>query len=128
MPVLAGGEGGSIVVVGSALAQTLDADFLTVAYASAKGALVPLVRSAAYSGAPNGVRVNLVSPGVVDTAMARRAIDSPTISLRLGELQRVSGGAQTARSVAKAVCWLLSDDAGDISGADVPADGGWTLR
>jgi NAD(P)-dependent dehydrogenase (short-subunit alcohol dehydrogenase family) len=128
LPVLSEGGGGSIVVVGSALARTLDADFLTVAYASAKGALVPLVRSAAYSGAEIGVRVNLVSPGVVDTPMARRAIDSPEISRRLNALQRVSHGAQSAVSVARAVCWLLSDDASDISGADLPADGGWTLR
>jgi NAD(P)-dependent dehydrogenase (short-subunit alcohol dehydrogenase family) len=128
VPVLARNGGGSVVVVGSALARTLDDDFLTVAYASAKGALVPLVRSAAFSGAASGVRVNLVSPGVVDTPMARRAIESPTVGPRLAQLQRVSGGAQTADSVARTICWLLSDDAGDISGADIPADGGWTLR
>ncbi|GLY88138.1 SDR family oxidoreductase [Actinoallomurus iriomotensis] len=48
--------GGSIVIVGSALATSLDRDFRTVAYAGAKGALIPLVRSAAYDAAPAGVR------------------------------------------------------------------------
>ncbi|HEX8487931.1 MAG TPA: SDR family oxidoreductase [Propionibacteriaceae bacterium] len=128
IPVLAANGGGSVVVVGSALARTLDEDFLTVAYATAKGALIPLVRSAAYSGAASGVRVNLVSPGVVDTPMARRAIESPVIGPRLAQLQRVSGGAQAAESVARTVCWLLSGEAADISGADIAADGGWTLR
>ena len=103
-------------------------DFLTVAYASAKGALLPLVRSSAYSGAPSGVRVNLISPGVVDTPMARRAVESPDVGPRLATLQRVSGGAQSADSVAKVICWTLSDEAGDLSGAEIPADGGWTLR
>lgn len=123
-----GEHGGAITVVGSALAHTLDDDFLTVAYASAKGALVPLVRSSAYVGARMGVRVNLVSPGVVDTPMARRAVESPEVSERLRGLQRVSGGAQSAESVAGVVCWTLSDDARDLSGAVIPADGGWTLR
>ena len=128
VPALTASGGGSIAVVGSALGRTLDDDFLTVAYASAKGALVPLVRSAAYFGARTGVRVNLVSPGVVDTPMARRAVESPEVGPRLTEIQRVSGGAQQPESVAKVICWVLSDDADDISGADIPADGGWTLR
>lgn len=128
LPVLATDGGGAIAVVGSALARTLDDDFLTAAYASAKGALVPLVRSAAYEGASSGVRVNLVSPGVVDTPMARRAVDSPEVGALLPRLQRVSRGAQSPEAVAKVVCWLLSSESGDISGADIPADGGWTLR
>lgn len=128
LPALSAAGGGSIVVVGSALGRTLDDEFLTVAYASAKAALVPLVRHAAYIGASSGVRVNLVSPGVVDTPMARRAVTSPEIGARLAQIQRVSGGPQRASSVAKAVCWVLSDHAADISGADIPADGGWTLR
>lgn len=128
VPTLAANGGGAVAVVGSALARTLDADFLTVAYASAKAALLPLVRSSAYVGAPDRVRVNLVSPGVVDTPMARRAVESPVLQPRLQDLQRVSRGPQSADSVARVVCWVLSDDAADISGAEIPADGGWTLR
>lgn len=128
VPAVAERGGGSIAVVGSGLARTLDDDFLTVAYASAKGALLPLVRSSAYVGAPSGVRVNLVSPGVVDTPMARRAIDSPDVGPRLAEIQRLSHGAQSAESVAKVICWVLSDDSSDLTGAELPADGGWTLR
>lgn len=128
MPAIARSGGGSIAVIGSALARTLDDDFLTVAYASAKGALLPLIRSSAYVGAPDRVRVNLVSPGVVDTPMARRAVESPDVGPRLAHMQRLSGGAQTAESVAKVICWVLSDDARDLTGAELPADGGWTLR
>jgi NAD(P)-dependent dehydrogenase (short-subunit alcohol dehydrogenase family) len=128
LPALIARGGGSVVVIGSGLASTLDDDFLTVAYATAKGALVPLVRSAAFSGARHGVRVNLVSPGVVDTEMARRAIMDPEISARLVGLQPLTAGPQTPDSVAATVAWLLSEESRTITGADVPADGGWTLR
>ena len=57
--------------------RTLDDDFLTAAYASAKGALVPLVRSAAFAARPTGVRVNIVAAGLVDTPMAARAMADP---------------------------------------------------
>jgi NAD(P)-dependent dehydrogenase (short-subunit alcohol dehydrogenase family) len=128
MPALVDRGGGSVVVIGSGLASTLDDDFLTVAYAAAKGALVPLVRSAAFTGARHGVRVNLVSPGVVDTAMARRAITDPELSARLVDLQPLAAGPQTPGSVAATVAWLLGAESAAITGAVVPADGGWTLR
>jgi NAD(P)-dependent dehydrogenase (short-subunit alcohol dehydrogenase family) len=110
------------------LAATLDDDFLTVAYATSKAALVPLVRSAAYTGAPRGVRVNLVAPGLVDTPMAARALGSPSIQERMRTLQPLGGRASTPDEVAGVVRWLLSDDAASVTGAVIPADGGWTLR
>ncbi|GAB3823117.1 SDR family oxidoreductase [Kribbella italica] len=121
-------RGGSVVVVGSALATSLDRDFRTVAYASAKGALIPLVRSAAYDAAPDGVRVNLVAAGLVDTPMARRALESPDIAARMTELMPLGGAASTPQEVAEVVLWLLSAAAGRTTGAVVPVDGGWHLR
>lgn len=120
--------GGSIVVTGSALATTLDDDFLTVAYAAAKGALVPLVRHAAYVGAAHGVRVNIVAPGLVDTSMARRALNEPSIVERLPRLARLTGRAQSPAEVAAAVVWLLGNGSAGLTGALLPVDGGWTLR
>lgn len=128
LPVLANGAGGSIVVVGSALARTLDADFLTAAYATSKSAVETLVRVAAFEGAPDGVRVNVVSPGLVDTPMAARALTNPTISGRFPQLMPLGAKAADPADVARAVGWLLSPDAALITGAVVPADGGWTLR
>jgi NAD(P)-dependent dehydrogenase (short-subunit alcohol dehydrogenase family) len=128
LPVLAQQGGGSIVLIGSALAMTLDEDFLTVAYASAKGALIPLMRSAAFTGAPDAVRVNLVAPGLVDTPMARRALTDESITSRLPKLQRLGAKAQSAAEVAQAVTWLLSDESAGLTGAVLPVDRGWTLR
>nr|WSY49457.1 SDR family oxidoreductase [Streptomyces sp. NBC_00886] len=122
------GTGGSIVVIGSALASTLDQDFLTAAYASAKGALVPLVRSAAFTGAPHGVRVNIVAAGLVDTPMAARAMTNPAIQERLPQLMPLGARACTADEVAQTVTWLLSDDSARTTGTVVPVDGGWQLR
>lgn len=121
-------HGGSIVVIGSALATSLDRDFRTVAYASAKGALVPLVRSAAYDAARAGVRVNLVAAGLVDTPMARRALDSPEVAQRLPELMPLGGTACTPQEVAEVVAWLLSPGSRRTTGAVIPVDGGWQLR
>jgi NAD(P)-dependent dehydrogenase (short-subunit alcohol dehydrogenase family) len=128
LPKLSARGGGSIVVIGSALAMTLDDDFLTVAYATAKGALIPLVRSAAYTGAPHGVRVNIVAPGLVDTPMATRALTNGAISSRLPVLQRLGGRAQTADEIADAVVWLLSEQSAGLTGSVLPVDRAWTLR
>ncbi|HEY8475065.1 MAG TPA: SDR family oxidoreductase [Natronosporangium sp.] len=128
LPVLAGGGGGSIVVVGSTLAHTLDRDFLTAAYATSKAAVETLVRLAAFEGAANNVRVNVVAPALVDTPMATRALTSPELSSRLPELMPLGGGPATPPEVAAAVTWLLSPASARVTGAVVPVDGGWMLR
>ncbi|TLS45478.1 SDR family oxidoreductase [Streptomyces montanus] len=122
------GAGGSIVVIGSALASTLDEDFLTAAYASAKGALVPLVRSAAFTGAPKGVRVNIVAAGLVDTPMAARAMTDPAIQGRMPRLMPLGARACSPEEIADTALWLLSDASSRTTGAVVPVDGGWHLR
>jgi NAD(P)-dependent dehydrogenase (short-subunit alcohol dehydrogenase family) len=121
-------DGGSVVVIGSALATTLDQDFLTAAYRAAKAALVPLVEAAAYEAAPRGVRVNVVAAGLVETPMAARALADERIAARLPQLMPLGGKAVTADEVAAAVEWLLSPASGRTTGAVVPVDGGWTLR
>jgi NAD(P)-dependent dehydrogenase (short-subunit alcohol dehydrogenase family) len=120
--------GGSFVAVGSVLAEHADPDFATVAYAVGKAGLRGLVRTGALEGAPDGIRVNLVEPGLVDTPMARRAIGDERIAARVRELQPLGGEAVTPHAVADAVCWLLSPAAGRTTGAHVPVDGGWTVR
>ena len=121
-------QGGSIVVIGSALASTIDPDFLTAAYRVAKAGIVPLVEAAAREAAPRGVRVNVVAAGLVQTPMAARALTDDRITSRLPELMPLGARAVTAAEVAAAVAWLLSDDSGRTTGSVIPVDGGWTLR
>lgn len=127
LPVVGRGGGGSVVLVGSVLAASTDADFLTAAYAASKGALVSLARVAAREGADDGVRVNVVAPGLVDTPMARRAADDAHIRSRLLDRQPLPGGLLEADDVAGAAAWLISDDARRVTGTVVPVDGGWLL-
>ena len=121
-------EGGSIVVIGSALASTLDDDFMTTAYRVAKAGIVPLVEAAAHEAAPRGVRVNVVAAGLVQTPMAARALTDQRITSRLPKLMPLGARAVTAGEVAEAVAWLLSDASGRTTGSVIPVDGGWTLR
>lgn len=121
-------DGASIALVGSALATTVDADFLTAAYRVSKAGLVPLVEAAAFEAAPRGIRVNIVSAGLVDTRMAARALGDQRITRRLPELMPLGARAVTADEVAAAVEWLLGPDSGRTTGAVIPVDGGWGLR
>lgn len=118
--------GGSFVVVGSALAESADADFLTAAYAASKAGILGLVRTAALEAAPWGVRVNAVAAGLVDTPMAARAAADERIGARLAELQPLGGRMIAPDAVADAVVWLLQAPA--TTGASIPVDGGWSLR
>jgi NAD(P)-dependent dehydrogenase (short-subunit alcohol dehydrogenase family) len=127
VPVLTATGGGSIVLIGSALASTPDADFRTVAYSSAKGALTALTRVVAHEGAAAGVRVNLVSAGLVSTPMAERALTDVAIRSRIPELMPLGARACTPDEIASAVLWLLSPGSGRTTGAVVPVDGGWHL-
>lgn len=126
LPKLA--EGGSFVTVGSVLADSADRDFLTAAYMTSKSAMRGLVRAAAMEFAPRGVRVNIVSAGLVDTPMSTRANSSPRIVERLKDLQPLGGAAVSADDVAGAVLWLLTPASGRTTGAAIPVDGGWLLR
>lgn len=120
--------GASVVLIGSALAKGLDGDFLTVAYRVAKAAMIPLIEAAAYEGARKGIRFNIVAPGLVDTPMAARALGSDEIIARFPEIMPLTRRPSTAREVAAAVRWLVSDQAPQTTGTVIPVDGGWLLR
>ncbi len=120
-------EGSSVVVIGSALAKTLDEDFLTAAYRVSKAALIPLVEAAAFEAAPRNVRVNVVSPGLVSTPMAARALGDERIQARFPELMPLGASPATAEEVAAAVGWLLGPDSTRTTGAVIPVDCGWSL-
>jgi NAD(P)-dependent dehydrogenase (short-subunit alcohol dehydrogenase family) len=95
------------------------------AIAAAKGGVEALVRSAAATYAPQGVRVNAVAPGMTETPMTAGMLKLPAMREGAGR-QYPLGGVQTADQVAAAMAWLLSDDAARLTGQVLAVDGGFT--
>ncbi len=119
------GRGGSVVLVGSVSAMHPSAYFVTHAYAAAKGSVISLTRSLASHYAPDGIRVNLIAPGLVDTPMSQRAVTDPATSAYVREKQPLAGGPLEASEVAAAALFLLSDESSRITGQVLEVDGGW---
>jgi 3-oxoacyl-[acyl-carrier protein] reductase len=93
-----------------------------VSYASAKAALNAMTRTIAADLAPRGVRVNAVSPGLVRTT-ATRPVWKADMGAAAGAALPL-GRLTEAEDIAAAVCFLLSDDARQITGITLDVDGG----
>lgn len=116
------GRGGSIVNVGSVVAH-LGSATAQPAYTSAKGGVLALSRELAVANAAENIRVNVVSPGLLDTYLIRKLIASDEeLRRRLTHIPLGRLGVPT--DVATTVVWLLSAEASYITGADIPVDGG----
>ena len=119
-------RGGSIVLVGSVLGLIADPFFQTHAYIASKTGLNGLARAMAVTYAPDGVRVNVVAPGVVDTPMSRRVRqDAPTLA-HVADMQPLLDGMVSADQVASSIVFLVSSASAATTGVVLPVDGGWT--
>ena len=90
-------------------------------YAASKAALVGFARSLTREVGARGITANVVAPGFVETDMTAVLPDEQQADYKKSI---PAGRFGTASEVAKAIAWLASDDAGYISGAVVPVDGG----
>jgi NAD(P)-dependent dehydrogenase (short-subunit alcohol dehydrogenase family) len=100
------------------------------AYCAAKGGLVQLTRQAALEYATDGIRVNAVAPGTVDTPLVRRFLEtSPNAEEVMAGLEagHPIGRIGTGREIADVVLFLASDAASFVTGACLVADGGYTI-
>lgn len=116
-----GGAGGGIVNVSSAAAK-LGAPGVYVDYAASKGAIDTFTVGLALEVAGEGIRVNGVRPGVIDTEFHATG-GVPDRAQQLAPsvpLARVG----TAEEVAQAIIWLLSDDAAYVTGTTLAVTGG----
>jgi meso-butanediol dehydrogenase / (S,S)-butanediol dehydrogenase / diacetyl reductase len=127
IPLLRDGGGGAIVTVSSVLGLVGgDEDFATHAYAASKAGVIGLTRAMAATYARDGIRCNVVCPGLIETPMSRRAQDDPRIRGRLPELQPLTGDLGSPDDVAAAAVYLAT--APFVTGAVLTVDGGWTAR
>ncbi|WP_338728916.1 SDR family oxidoreductase [Haladaptatus sp. DJG-WS-42] len=93
-------------------------------YVASKHGVIGLTRVAAVEYAKQGIRVNAVCPGVVDTPMVRRAAeDTPELVDQFVAMQPLGRQAQP-EEIASAVVYLCSDDASFITAHPLPVDGG----
>jgi NAD(P)-dependent dehydrogenase (short-subunit alcohol dehydrogenase family) len=116
-----GGQGGAIVNLSSAAAR-LGGPGQYVDYAASKGAIDTLTLGLAREVAGEGIRVNAVSPGIIDTDIHASG-GQPDRVARLGPDQPM-GRAGTAEEVAAPVVWLLSEEATYVTGANLDVAGG----
>jgi NAD(P)-dependent dehydrogenase (short-subunit alcohol dehydrogenase family) len=116
-----GGPGGAIVNV-SSRAAGLGGAGEWIHYAASKGALDSLTIGASRELAPRGIRVNAVSPGLIETDLHARAGAPDRVARLTSGVPMARSG--TADEVAAAVLWLLSAEASYITGVNVPVSGG----
>ncbi|EFL88071.1 SDR family oxidoreductase [Ahrensia sp. R2A130] len=116
-----GGKGGALVNI-SSKAALLGSPNTYIDYASAKGAIDTLTWGLAQEVAREGIRVNGIRPGLIDTDI-HSAGGNPDRAAKLGDTVPM-GRAGTAEEVAKAILWLASDDASYVTGSTLDVAGG----
>ncbi len=134
IPIMKDRSGGSIVNVASISGHVGQA--YHAVYGSTKGAIISLTRALAWELAPNGIRVNSISPGVVDTPMLRKdiALEAEKRNVETESIVRERASEQALkrladpREIASAILYLASDEASYVDGSDFVVDGGWTAR
>jgi NAD(P)-dependent dehydrogenase (short-subunit alcohol dehydrogenase family) len=126
MAVSRGGRGGGIVSI-SSMAATIGGRPGASTYAASKAAVDSFTIGLAREVAGDGIRVNAVRPGLTRSAMTQFVFEDPELE------SQVSAGIPIGRpaepeEIARAVLWLLSDDASFVAGANIDvAGGGYTI-
>ena len=97
-------------------------------YAASKAGLIQMTKVMAIELAPLGIRVNAIAPGLIATEKVMAHADGDGAAEHLAKLARIPSGREGAPDeVARAICWLLSDDSAYATGSVLTLDGGFTL-
>ncbi len=121
-------QAGSILNTGSVLTHYPQREhFSTAGYAASKGAIEAMSVAAAAYYAPEGIRINVIAPGLVHTPMTARARGNSEIMKYMVHKQPLRKGLLTAEDVAKTACFLLRKDSSPITGQIVAVDAGWSV-
>ena len=116
---------GGGAIVNTASTAGLRGSPLIPAYSASKHGVIGITKSAAKGYGKDGIRVNAVCPGVIETPLAAPLIDDPSISEPL--LARYAlGRFGRPAEVGEVVAWLCSDAASFVTGIAMPVDAGYT--
>ena len=122
LPGMISRQNGSIVYISSMWGQV--GASCEVAYSACKAALIGMGKALAKEAGPSGVRINILCPGVIQTDMLREYSKE--------DLQVLADGTPLSRlgtpeDVARAACFLVSEDAGFITGQVLGINGGYVI-
>ena len=123
IPAMVRGGGGAVVNIASALG--LVGFEKKIAYVGAKHAVMGMTRTAALDHARDGIRVNAIAPGFIDTPMLQKLDDARRQALIS---EHPVGRLGTAEEIASLVVFLVSDQASFLTGSCYTADGGYTAH
>jgi len=130
--MLANGGG---AIVNTSSAAGLQGQALAVGYTASKHAVNGMTKTAAIEYAAQGIRINAVNPGGVETPMvahlfAQIAADNPAAAAAMQEGPDAHPLGRSAHpdEIASVIAFLASDDASDVVGACLPVDGGLTAK
>lgn len=126
IPALLKSGGGSVVFNASAVAEVGMAGIST--YAATKGGVVALARSAAVEYAPQGIRVNVVNPGPVETPAAIEMSGSADAFSEMMAPKVPMGRVGQSEEIARTVVFLASEEASYVTGQSLNIDGGYTAQ
>jgi NAD(P)-dependent dehydrogenase (short-subunit alcohol dehydrogenase family) len=129
IPVIRDSGGGAIINMSSVAALVGVSD--RAAYCAAKGGILALTRAAAIDHVADGVRVNCIAPGTVDTPWVRRitsGYDDPQAARTAMEERQPHGRLVAPEEIAAMAAYLASDEAASVIGAAMVVDGGMTAR
>ena len=125
IPIMKANGGG--VIVNTASISGMAADYGLAAYNAAKAGVINFTRAAAIDHVRDGIRINAVCPGPVDTPIIARIKEYPGVPEAWNECVP-AGRFARAEEIAAVVAFLASDDASYIVGAAIPVDGGMTAH
>ena len=117
-------SGGSFIITASANSFYAESDI--AGYCATKGAVMQLTRAMAIDHGPDGVRVNCVCPGWIDTPMSQPFLDETPGGRKFAGKIAPLGRIGRPEDVAEVALFLASDESRFVTGAAVNVDGGWT--
>jgi NAD(P)-dependent dehydrogenase (short-subunit alcohol dehydrogenase family) len=129
IPAIRDSEGGSVINMSSVAALVGIAD--RAVYSAAKGAILAITRAAAIDHVEEGVRVNCIAPGTVDTPWIGRitaGYDDPEEARRNMQARQPHGRLVAPEEIAAMAAYLASDESASVIGACMVVDGGVTAR